>query len=349
MSDNSITKNKSLFVKGIAIILMINHHLFAFQDRIKKVSYISIFKIEGIPIEYYFAEISKICVSMFLFLGGYALFQVYKNGISFKNILKRVYKLYLSYWTVFLVFILMGILLGKINSDLKVILLNFIGISSSLNPEWWFFEVYILLILCYPIIRKVIFKYSSLIVLSVSLFIYCIGTLAIVFSYSIGIVKYEFLFNVMNCQFVFILGSLIAKEGIFDKIKIYINRKYQYGLIILISIVSLLVFPIKTLAYTIITPILIFSLAGLINNSKLIKILGKYSMNMWLIHSFFCYYYFQKLTFAPKYSILILIWIIVLSLGSAILIEKLKIYIKQIIYITVNKLNYNRELNNNYK
>lgn len=51
--DTIISKSKSDLLKVIAIIFMVTFHTFAFQDRIKEVSYISIYNIQGnIPIEY---------------------------------------------------------------------------------------------------------------------------------------------------------------------------------------------------------------------------------------------------------------------------------------------------------
>ena len=50
-----------------------------------------------------------------------------------------------------------------------------------------------------------------------------------------------------------------------------------------------------------------------LEKSKFILMISKYTTGIWLIHSFFCYYYFKQLAFFPKYSVLILIWIIFLS------------------------------------
>lgn len=60
---------------------------------------------------------------------------------------------------------------------------------------------------------------------------------------------------------------------------------------------------------------------------KIFNLLGKHSTNMWLTHSFFCYYYFQGVTYYPKISILILTWLIILSLSSSYLI----IYVSKLI------------------
>ena len=54
---------------------------------------------------------------------------------------------------------------------------------------------------------------------------------------------------------------------------------------------------------------------------KVFEILGEESTFMWLTHTFFCYYWCQKLVFAPKYSIVIFLWLLALSFASAKLIR----------------------------
>ena len=49
---------------------------------------------------------------------------------------------------------------------------------------------------------------------------------------------------------------------------------------------------------------------------------------MWLIHTFFAKYYLQQFILLPKYTILILILLFILSLISSILIDKLYTYIQ---------------------
>ena len=42
---------------------------------------------------------------------------------------------------------------------------------------------------------------------------------------------------------------------------------------------------------------------------------------MWLTHTFFCYYWLQRLVYLPRYSPLIFLWLTALSYGSAKLIR----------------------------
>ena len=52
MSDKYLNKSNTLVIKGIAIIMMVVHHLFGFTDRINE-TYISLYELDGIPIEYF--------------------------------------------------------------------------------------------------------------------------------------------------------------------------------------------------------------------------------------------------------------------------------------------------------
>ena len=51
--------------------------------------------------------------------------------------------------------------------------------------------------------------------------------------------------------------------------------------------------------------------------------LGEESAIMWLVHTFFCYYWFQRFTYLPKYSPLIFLWLLALSYAAARLVRLL--------------------------
>ena len=73
----------------------------------------------------------------------------------------------------------------------------------------------------------------------------------------------------------------------------------------------------------ILIPIFIFLIANIISTCKFMEWIGKHSTNIWLTHSFFCYYLFPKIVFYPQYSILVCIWIMSLSLGSSYIVKML--------------------------
>lgn len=74
-------------------------------------------------------------------------------------------------------------------------------------------------------------------------------------------------------------------------------------------------------------PLFIISIVEILKSMKcdnLFEYLGKYSMNMWLIHSLLCYQYIQPIIFFPKVSILIFIWLFLLAFCFAFIIEKIE-------------------------
>lgn len=54
---------------------------------------------------------------------------------------------------------------------------------------------------------------------------------------------------------------------------------------------------------------------------KGLMLLGNHSMNMWLIHAWFCYYIFHDLTYSLGYPLLIYIALIVISLLCSYLVN----------------------------
>ena len=90
--DNLFPKKSIIFdklttsnIKGIAIVMMIINHFFAFPEwQMKKNMYISIFMISGTPIELYIGQLCKLCVCIFAFISGYGLFiSLNKISLSF--------------------------------------------------------------------------------------------------------------------------------------------------------------------------------------------------------------------------------------------------------------------------
>jgi hypothetical protein len=78
----------------------------------------------------------------------------------------------------------------------------------------------------------------------------------------------------------------------------------------------------------VLAPFFVFGFVGLLKCSPIRKVLGfllqlpgKYSTYIWLTHTFFGYYLFQKLTFFPKYSPLIFLWCMILSIASGWILE----------------------------
>lgn len=328
MKDNSISKQKNLILKSVAVILMVILHTFGFPARISSEEYISLGMINETPVELLIANFGSICVGIFLFLSGYGMYQTYSNNVSYKGIFNRILKLYLNLWTVFILFLPIAFFNGTYNFNLIEFLLNLFALKSNYNAEWWFVRLYIMLLLMYPILLELLGKYNNKKLIAFSFLINIIGFILTKLSYVLGInnLGLELFSILLGGQFLFVLGIVIAKNGYFDKLGNKFNLKQSFYVIYLIVFIPIMAIIIEIpilgeILKLVLIPVFIFLITNSINRSKILEWLGKHSTNIWLTHSFFCYYLFQKLTFAPRYSILIFIWIMMLSILSSYVVK----------------------------
>lgn len=330
---------------------MLIHHLFAFNMRITNVTYKSIMTIsKPFTIEYYIAVFGRICVPIYLFVGGYGLYIKYNNfNYSYKEeykiICKRIYSLLKIYWSVFIIFIPLGVIMNKINLELPELIKNFFTLSYSYNAEWWFLNTYILLLLLFPLIKKIISKSSKKQIIIIFGMSYIMSILSgKLLSYNIIPVysPIRLLMQAVAQQSTFIMGCICCKFKVFDKLYEKLELKDINNIFVNLLIISLIIIirNLESKLDIILLPIFIYSSLMIINKfklNKLFKYLGDHSTNLWLTHSFFCYYYFQRITFMPKYSILIVIWLLGLCLLSSYLI---KFIFKLINKISLSKKEY---------
>lgn len=119
-------KRQTNIAKGIAILLLLWHHLF-FNNPEAYDLFSSFFIIKGIPIESLISTIFKVCVAVFLFLSGYGLYISYnsftKKVINSKNkynikydfvfIKNHLLKLMSNYWIIYIIFVGMGFFFNR--------------------------------------------------------------------------------------------------------------------------------------------------------------------------------------------------------------------------------------------
>lgn len=362
MGEVNFTKEHTQIAKGMAIILMLIHHLFAFPNRIlTKQSYKSLLLINGLQIEYYIGVFGKICVAMFLFLSGYGLYIITSknNKFSIKDAIIRISRLYINYWTVFLIFIPIGFIFFGRTLNIKEFILNFLGLSSSYNGEWWFFRLYVELILITPILKIIVRDKLYLSFINIIMLVLLSKVINKIFFYLYPIkyitdtIIYNDLISLLNWQSCFFMGYICAKFKLFTKIKEYmkiynIDNKFIYLLMML------LVFFIRykrssIFIDSILSGIFIFAIVNILYDSKLHKlfvVLGENSMNMWLTHSFFCYYYIQSIVYKPRISVFILIWLIVLSLLTSLIIKRFSKYLNKIAITIFNYFKFTKSTRN---
>lgn len=344
------TKAHTQIAKGLAITLMMIHHLFRFPDRIQNMTYISILPLGKLRFEYLLGDFGNICIAMFLFLSGYGLYisTIKKENFSLKDSWGKIIKFLISYWVVFIIFVPIGLIWfsdsARYHFNIISFMANFFTLSSYYNSEWWFVRLYIELLLLFPLIKRILKRgiIASIATIFSFYIVAIIMELIPVILPKLAFLKTSFIYgdirNILFWQMTFCSGYIIAKFKIFNGINIWMAEKkldtgafYIAVILIIIGVrigcyyafeiigkgnptyVDFILAPI----FTIISTNFIYKT----KSKKVFSVLGEHSMNMWLTHTFFCYYYFQRLVFMPKFSILILTWLGLLSLGASIAIN----------------------------
>lgn len=288
------------------------------------------------PLVSIFAIHAKVCVAIFVILSGYGLTKSFeKNGVSrVLFIYKHFVKLFCRYWFIFIVFVPMGFIFGRNPIEiwggvgfkgLIKCIIDFMGLANifgtpTMNATWWYMGAIIILYLMFPFLVSAV-KKNCHISLTISA--------AICF---FGEITGRWYHAVLAWIFPFVTGIYLAQKGVLDKIA---NTKYKYrvsiislicifGLAVLRCIFDVLSIKIDTVFGL---SIIIFSLAFL-SNIKYINIIlefiGVHSANIFMMHTFFYSYYFKDIIYAPYYTFLILLNLIITSILASVGIEKLK-------------------------
>ncbi|MBE8990796.1 acyltransferase family protein [Nostoc sp. LEGE 12450] len=346
------TKKQTSIAKGVAICLMFVHHLFNYQDFgyrfLPGNSYTPL--IYFFNLEAYLAHFGNICISIFLFLSGYGLFLgwVRSQQSPIRYSVDKIKDFYLTYWIYFIIFVPIGLLFFqretlwnstklRYSGDPITFLLNFLGWSSTYNQEWWFVRIFVLtlLFLC-PVYLKLTEK-NTVWIAVISLFL---------FALSFKIDPFPSILNFTIWQTSFALGIICAKLNFFSSHSIRYLDKLGWiwvssGLLLCLLIGLNLRARVGIKFDFLIAPIFIYfsvRTVEMLQLNKFFAYLGQYSFPLWLVHSFFCYYYFQDFIYFPKWSPLIFLLLLIVSLLSILGIEQLRKLIKDNIKLIFSKL-----------
>lgn len=328
-----MSKTESLIIKGLAIILMVFLHLF---NQMKNCEIcINFIHINNLPLIHILTRAAN-PVSFYLLLSGIGLYSSYKKGNSnLKTNIKRLIKLYIHYWIILLIFIIIGaIILPNIYpNNLATIIGNFTSFNTTYNGECWFLFPYALILLSSSFILKMIDRYNHWIILLAS-FIININT-----SYLISRYGEQYLYNDMwiynpvlflHLLFPFIFGAVCAKSDFWNTIKKLrqVNSHIIWlGLLILIIIRCFTTTSIVQPFFAYIVIICFVSTTRCKLIDSILTKLGANSMNIWMIHTWFCYYLFHDFIYSFKYPIIIFLITLSLSYFTSITVNQISKFI----------------------
>lgn len=325
-----MTKSESLVNKGVAIVLMVFLHLF---NRMQNIDLCHpLIYIDNLPLVWI---LTRACnpVPFFLILGGYGLYKTWLNGDS--NRWGRILKIYIHWWLILGVFVLLSQFFSgePFNVDGLVLIENALGILYSYNAEMWFLLPYVILSALSPFIFKIMNKCKPVFVVLITLLIHLATSFTISRYGAQYLYSHTLIYHLLlpfHLLFSFSLGAMAARTNFFDKFKVKFKNKRLITVISLLTLIGInLIF--KYNFFYAFFFILFFNQLTLSSTiTKILKKLGEHSMNIWMLHTWFCYYLFKDFIYSFSYPILIFLVLLSLSYICSIFINKVAVPVENL-------------------
>ena len=349
------TKEHTMQMKGIAIIILLFHHCFLNAQRWATVPYEKLATTKGwgyYPISFapfsshtiqYLASFSKICVAMFVFMTGYGMWVSYesqKKKTTMSNyIKKRMVTLMTGFLIIFVVTEILAIPTGRFievyGHDFRSVvymIIDALGLAKLLGTPlfcltWWYMSLAIVLIMIFPFVHSIMEKYQWVVVVA-----------SIIVPRACGFGQSTDLFRYL---LAYTLGMYFAQHDLFARIKEKFMEQNVAGklLSLIVSLIGLAVI-IKCRQNAWIgwkyldfwdgfaaMYVIVISYIYILNGKWIVKglgFLGKHSMNIFLIHSFYRDVFFHEFTYSFYYAWLDYIVLMAISLVTSIVLEWFK-------------------------
>ena len=349
------TKEHTMQMKGIAIIILLFHHCFLNTQRWATVPYEKLATTKGwgyYPISFapfsshtiqYLASFSKICVAMFVFMTGYGMWVSYesqKKKTTMSNyIKKRMVTLMTGFLIIFVVTEILAIPTGRFievyGHDFRSVvymIIDALGLAKLLGTPlfcltWWYMSLAIVLIMIFPFVHSIMEKYQWVVVVA-----------SIIVPRACGFGQSTDLFRYL---LAYTLGMYFAQHDLLARIKEKFMEQNVAGklLSLIVSLIGLAVI-IKCRQNAWIgwkyldfwdgfaaMYMIVLSYIYILNGKWIVKglgFLGKHSMNIFLIHSFYRDVFFHKFTYSFYYAWLDYIVLMAISLVTSIVLEWFK-------------------------
>ncbi|MGN1147616.1 MAG: acyltransferase family protein [Lachnospiraceae bacterium] len=333
------SKEKSLEVKGLGVVLLLLHHLFSFETdtQMPEVRFLLLNQETASQV----AAFCKSCVALFLFVTAYGMTLKFKEtegkkGEIARVTLKKYVSLLLTFLFVFVFSHIVWLIFGQ-GSNLKLygsdfsailfFLFDAIGISyfygsPMLNATWWYMPVIFAALLVLPLLWKVYKQIGWGLVPAAMLLptMFCLpssyGTAYLLtMSLAMCAADRSWLEKIAGMKWS---ASVAGKAGkiVAEILLIYVIYRVRTNVGYEMLMDGVFAFIAADMVYEFLgrVPVL----------GKVLRILGKNSMNIFLTHSLLMLYLFRDFIYSFRYSLLIFAVLLLLSLAVSYMIELMK-------------------------
>lgn len=355
--QKQFTREHSTIVKGLAIILLLAYHLFEneFVNAVLEVDYRPLSQSLFLKL----TGFGNICVPLFAFMTAFGISSSIfaKDGLTTKNIydkaLKRFFTLMfhfsflyasvnLLWWYKFDYTSVYGIgKQGLLNMLLNATGLHTFAVTPSINATWWYMSLAYTLIFLVPFLALLIRKtgYSILIISLILPTIIPIEDITarylftVVFGVCAAYGKWPEKLSNMKCplSLQWLASVLLLIACIIVRQHPFIQDNYLFFVDAFISFFLLYFAGVL--------------LAGIPVLSRILHFIGKHSLNIFLLHTFFYLTLWQEYIYYFKYAGITLLLLLGVCLAYSVALEFIKAMVLKIVRLL--KLQFLPKLNSN--
>lgn len=321
-------------VKGIAILLLLYYHLFHDVNVVQQFG-VKFFIPETVT--KMLVGYGNICVAVFLFLSAYGMTKKLLAGKE--SIGKRYCYSVKRLLVLILHFVLMFISVNALwfwkfdyasaygagKQGILFLLTDALGLAQifgtpTLCETWWYMEIAIICIVIMPLLVKAVEKLN-----------WKLLVIALVLPVILTLPK-----DFLRYYLVMVLGCVAAEGNWLEKLHAGRVPKWARVLICLVLLAfsvilrqNYMVF--ETFAYVLDAPIallIVYAVYEMVPGKsipgRVVGFLGKHSMNIYFVHTFFYMILWRDYIYKPKYGILIYLCLVAVSLVYSVLLELIK-------------------------
>lgn len=334
--QKQFTKENSYIVKGLAVILLLTYHLFEHEQLVTlmEVNYSPL----SLPDFLLLSGFGNICVAVFVFLTAYGIGKglLAQESISPKTALSQACRrcLRLCFQFAFM-YASVNLLWGKLfdykslygsgKQGVLYILADALGLAAifdtpTMNMTWWYMELAYILIFLVPLlvclVRKTGYYLLPLAFLAPRVLVFHEATERYLFTAVLGVCAAygNWPDRLLNLKGKRLLQWLAGLVGLLLSVLIrqnYAVREY-FEYLIDAPIALLLVFVAGALLASV--PVL----------NRILSFIGRHSMNIYLVHTFFYMMLWQQFIYRFRYAGVTLLLLLAVCLGYSVVLEAVK-------------------------
>lgn len=316
-----MTRQQTQALKGLAALALVCGHMLWTGTVSEDIT------LMGIPLMGVLANVVS-SIEIFVILGGYGLYYVYHRGVDHHRY-TRIAKLYMHLWLITLIFL--PIACWRLGGEtypgsMADVLYNLTTLRVSWNWTCWFILPYAVLSLLSPSLFRLADKCKWWQVMAASTLCYVVAYV-IRWKYSGGSWYLQnngwtsLPVNVMYMLFPFSLGYLFCKY----------NEKWQnvklagWQALSLLAVVIVVKYILPKIyfggLYALLFVLLYVKSPKIDVVDKALQFLGKHSLNIWLMHGWFCLYIFGGPVLGSHNPLIVLPAVLAICILSSYVID----------------------------